>query len=69
MIKVLLQGIAFGAVVFAQSDPKASAPLQLDKTGVTWSASFAAALARAKAERRLIFVPVIAGGTDKTGCW
>lgn len=58
------------AVVAAQAGGDANAAREpLDKTGVAWTLPFRAALARAKAEHRLLFVPVIAGGTDATGCW
>lgn len=58
------------AVVGAQAgdEPKPTRE-PLDRTGVAWTLPFSSALARAKAEQRLLFVPVIAGGTDATGCW
>lgn len=41
----------------------------LDRTGVDWTLPFTRAQALAKERQRLIFVPVIAGGTDRSGCW
>lgn len=57
--------------IAASQEPKSTAqqPAVLDRTGVAWSLPFAAAQTRAKQEQRLIFAPVIAGGTDATGCW
>ena len=53
----------------ASQEKTSPQPAPLDRTGVAWSLPFAAAQARAKQEQRLIFAPVIAGGTDSTGCW
>lgn len=59
----------FLTVATAQQAPAPAPTPPLDRTGVAWCLPFAAAQARSKQEQRLLFVPVIAGGTDATGCW
>ncbi len=40
-----------------------------DRSGVEWALPFTAALARAKAEERLLFIKPIAFGTSSDGGW
>ena len=70
MLKHTTAALALATMTAAQAAAEAPERRQpLDRTGVDWCLPFAAAQARAAAEGRLIFVPVIAGGTDKTGRW
>jgi len=57
------------AALQAQGEPGAAPAVAPDRTGVAWVLPFAAAKTRAASEHRLVFVPVIAGGTNPTGCW
>ena len=41
----------------------------LDRSGVRWNLPFATAVERAKRDRRMLMVVVIAGGTRPNGCW
>jgi hypothetical protein len=42
---------------------------QLDKTGVDWVLPFEKALAKAKAEKRILLIKPIAFGTSPDGGW
>lgn len=44
-------------------------PLAKDATGIRWVHPFEKALARAKAEHRMILFLPLAGGTDAAGNW
>lgn len=51
---------------FARADGH---PLAKDKTGLNWTLPFKAALAKAKAEKRLLLVKPVAFGTSPDGGW
>ena len=42
---------------------------QLDRTGVNWVIPYTAAVKQARERKRLIMVPIIAGGSQPNGCW
>ena len=69
LIALLLLG-AVPAQEPADNEPTAAlGHTGLDHTGIEWKLPFASAQAQAKQQQRLLFVPVIAGGTNATGCW
>jgi len=42
---------------------------KIDQTGINWSLPFSTANEKATTQNRLIAIKMIAGGTNKTGCW
>ncbi len=42
---------------------------KIDQTGINWSMPFSKANEKAKTQNRIIAIKMIAGGTNKTGCW
>lgn len=44
-------------------------PLDKDKTGIEWVQPFDKALAKAKAEKRLLAIKPVAFGTSRDGGW
>ena len=56
-----------------QSTPQSEQGQKLDKkidqTGIKWVMPFSEALKKAKTEKRILAIKMIAFGTDKSGCW
>ena len=44
-------------------------PVRHDRTGIAWQVPFATALAKAKAQQRLLVIKPVAFGTTADGCW
>ena len=42
---------------------------KIDQTGINWLMPFSAVLDKAKTEKRIVAIKMIAFGTNSTGCW
>ena len=66
-LRLFALALLLSAPAFAQ-DP-APADRCKDRTGIRWVRPFKAALAKAKASKRLLLIKPIAFGTDSKGGW
>ena len=63
--RMLLTLLALVLPAFAQAQPSKN----LDKTGLRWVVPFEDALAKAKAQKRLLVIKPVAFGTSPDGGW
>lgn len=55
--------------VAQESEAEQDTPKKIDQTGIRWVFPFSAALEKAKQQKRILAIKMIAFGTDSTGCW